>query len=423
MPLSRRIVAAIAGGMAAMMTLSACSDNPAPSFTPPPQVDGALPAEAVEQMEAAVTHAIETIGASGAIVGVWAPWAGSWVTGIGTQGDSAGTPVTAENSFRIADVTRLMTCDVLYALDAQRVVSKDAPVSNYVSGVPDLSDVTLLDLCNNTAGIGQFYATVDSIVLENPEREWGPMELAAYGVGKPRSQTKTRYRNSDAAYLLLGLALERASGKSASELIQEYIAEPLELQNTELPRPAAAMPAGDPLRGYYLPQDGDSVDCSAPVDITRMSSSIGYTDSGVTSTIEDLGRYVRATASQALLGGEDSTRWENPLPVSDSTPTWRQTTGGARLDGPLIGQYGAVPGYATAAYSDPGTGFTVAVVLNNASTTNSTVMYLAWQLAAIASKVPAAEGEAAPEFALPFTAEEYGERISSMAICSAPSSD
>lgn len=46
--------------------------------------------------------------------------------------------------------------------------------------------------------------------------------------------------------------------------------------------------------------------------------------------------------------------------------------------------------------------------------------YLAWQLSAIASKAPAVEGQTAPEFGLPFTAEQYAQSIADSAICSAP---
>ncbi len=57
-----------------------------------------------------------------AIVGVWAPWSGSWVAGIGTQDREGGAELSTDMSFRIADVTRLMTCDVLYALADRDVV-------------------------------------------------------------------------------------------------------------------------------------------------------------------------------------------------------------------------------------------------------------------------------------------------------------
>lgn len=419
---SRRWRAAVASAAALSVVLTGCSSEEPFSYTPPAQVDGVLPDDTVAQLQDAVTNAMVMSGSSGAIVGVWVPWSGSWVAGLGTQSADDQTPVTADMTFRVADVTRQMTCDVLYGLYDDGIVELDAPVPDYVSGVAELTDVTLLDLCNGTSGLGSSEGTVRSMWLNTPAREWAPLELASFGLGQSRTAPHTTFRDSDAGYLLLGLALERASGKSASALIAEYVTEPLELNSTSLPNATAATPSADSaLRGNHLPAIEGGYDCAAPIDITTLSSSVGFTDSGVVSTIEDLGRYSQAEARQALRdSGAEPARYGTPLPVSPNGPSWFQATGGAYLVGPLVGQHGWVPGYLTAAYSDPETGFTVAVTLNTSSAGGGAAAYLAWELAAIASKAPAAAGQTAPEFGLPFTAEQYRDAINGLVVCASP---
>ncbi|WP_217184958.1 serine hydrolase [Streptomyces sp. AC495_CC817] len=420
---TRRVRAAVAGAAVLGLVLTGCSSEATFTYTPPEQVDATLPDETVTAMQGAVTNALTAAGASGAIVGVWVPWSGSWVTGVGSQTPGGEADLTTDMSFRIADETRLMTCDVLYALADEGVVGLDDPVVDHVSGVVDLKDVTLLDLCNGTAGTGSSEGIVKAAMLNTPGREWGPLELASYGLGQSRGAVGTTYRDSDAGYLLLGIALEHASNKTASELIAEYVTEPLGLENTSLPAPAAAAPgAGAVMKGHYLKPVEGGYDCTAPVDITKLSSSTGFTDSGVVSTIEDLGRYAQAEARQALREGKDDpARFGAPLPAYESAPSWFQATGGGFLAGSMVGQYGWTPGYATSAFSDPKTGFTVAVVLNNSTAGSPVALYLAWELAAIASKAPAASGQTAPEFGLPFTAEQYHQTITDGAItCVAP---
>ncbi|MDT0157920.1 serine hydrolase domain-containing protein [Microbacterium sp. ARD32] len=423
----RRLRAAAVAAVALMLALSGCtaSDEPDFSYTPPEQVDGALPDDMTAQLQAAVEHAMVASGATGAIVGVWVPWSGQWVAGLGTQSAEDDTEVTADMSFRVADVTRLMTCDVLYGMADDGRIKLDAPVPKYVSGVADLSDITLLDLCNGTSGLGSSEAAVKPYWLNTPERVWAPLQEASFGLGVQRGPAHTAYRDSDAGYLMLGLALERASGLSASQLIKKYVTGPLELKSTSLPGATAAEPKPTPaLKGAYLPATDTGYDCTAPVDITTSSASIGFTDGGVTSTITDLGRYLQAEARQALRDkNAKPARFENPLPVSANAPAWYQATGGALLVGSMIGQQGWVPGYSTAAYSDPATGFTVAVTLNNSSSGSSVAAYLSWQVAAIASKAPAAKGQTAPDFGLPFTAEQYGQTITDIAICKAPAAE
>ena len=300
-------------------------------------------------------------------------------------------------SFRIGDVTRLMTCDVLYALADRDIVKLDAKLPDYVSGVPDLQDVSLLDLCNGTAGIGSSESTALAAWLNNPDRVWEPKELASYGLGQNRTPVHTAYRDSDAGYLLLGLALERASGQTAAQLIRQYVTTPLGLSSTSLPGVTAAAPAPSPaLNGSYLPQENGAYQCAEPADITVSSSSMGYTDSGVTSTITDLGRYAQAEAAQALRTKDTPKRFGSPLPVADGAPSWYQATGGAMLVGSMIGQHGMTAGYLTAAYSDPASGFTVAVVLNDSSVGSAMIGDLAFELAAIASKAPRPRGRSLP---------------------------
>ena len=250
---------------------------------------------------------------------------------------------------------------------------------------------------------------------------WEPKELASYGLGQNRTPVHTAYRDSDAGYLLLGLALERASGQTAAQLIRQYVTTPLGLSSTSLPGVTAAAPAPAPaLRGAYLPQEAGAYQCAKPADITVSSSSMGYTDSGVTSTITDLGRYAQAEAVQALRTKDTPKRFGSPLPAADGAPSWYQSAGGAKLVGSMIGQHGATPGYLTAAYSDPASGFTVAVVLNDSSAGSAMIGDLAFELAAIASKTPAAKGHKAPAFALPFTAEDYAKAVDGAAICPLP---
>ncbi|WP_308193834.1 serine hydrolase domain-containing protein [Microbacterium sp. SS28] len=386
----------------------------------PAQVDADFSTETVDQLQAAAAHAMAAAGAPGAIVGVWAPWSGEWVAGLGTQKPAgAGSAVSTDQQFKAAQVTRAMTCDVLYRLAGQGVVALDDPVTKYVTGVADMSEVTLGELCDGTAGIGSYSGQLLSTWLSMPERVWNPRELASYGLGLARTQPGTAFRDSDAGYVLLGLALEHASDSTAAELISEQVATPLGLSATRLPADGAELPSSM-LAGYLSQRDAaGAANCAEPLDITKLSTSTGYTDAGVVTDIRDLGRYAQALAADALVPA-DTDRLDGALPAYDGAPAWYTTRGGVYQAGSLIGQSGAVPGYATAAFADPASGLTVAVVLNNSAAGSGMALALAWELAAIASKAPAAPGQTAPEAGLPWTAQQYHDAITGSAICPIP---
>lgn len=422
-PIRRRIAVAIAGALVLSLALAGCSADRHVTIDVPEQTDAAFSDELTQQLQDAVTQAMTATGSSGAIVGVWAPWSGSWVTGLGTESFDSTTAVSTDMVFRAARITRPMICDVMYQVAEEGTIELDDPVSKYVSGVPDLKDVTLLQLCESTSGVGSYTGQLFDMWLNNPDRVWNPSELAGYGIGQePLGEPGAGYRDSDAGYVLLGLALERATGRSAAVLLQDYVFEPLDLLSTRLPSNAAAEPSttAPVLNGHHsLPDETGAMNCTTPLDITTLSASTGFTDSGVVSTIDDLGRYAQALASGALVS-DSADRFATPVAVAADAPTWFTTSGGAMQAGSLIGQFGSVPGYATAAFSDPNTGLTVAVVLNNSKVGGLIPAYLAWELAAIASKAPAASGQTAPEAGLPWTAQQYHDGIAAAAICAAP---
>jgi D-alanyl-D-alanine carboxypeptidase len=409
--------------MALAFALAGCAADAHVQIDSPPQVEASLPADTIQQLQDAVTAAMTATGSSGAIVGVWAPWSGTWVAGLGTETPGGSDPVSADDVFRAGQVTRAMTCDVLYRVAADGTVGLDDSVSQWVSGVPDLTGVTLRQLCDSTSGIGSYTGVLQNQFLTNPARVWNPRELASFGLGQPRSaEPGASWRESDAGYLLLGLALERATGKSAAELLRQHVFDPLDLTVTTLPGGQAAKPSttGASLEGYHSLRGGDGVmNCTAPLDITTLSASTGFTDSGVVTDIDDLGRYAQALAAGSLLP-EGTDRLADARPPRDGAPSWFTTGGGVYRAGSLVGQYGAVPGYLTAAFADPASGLTVAVVLNNSAAGGGVAAALGWELAAIASKAPAAAGQTAPAAGLPWTAEQFGAEVASAAICAAP---
>ncbi len=126
----RRRVGAIAAavGAAVVLLLSGCSGQSRVEPGVPAQVSAALPDATTRQLQDAVQFAMKATGSPGALVGVWAPWSGQWVAGLGVSDIASGAPLTTDMFFRATTLRRAMTCDVLYALATRGTVSLDDPV-------------------------------------------------------------------------------------------------------------------------------------------------------------------------------------------------------------------------------------------------------------------------------------------------------
>ncbi|MFT4235838.1 MAG: serine hydrolase domain-containing protein [Microbacterium sp.] len=408
---SRRAAVAAALVVGSLVAATACTPDQTSDEPSVEMADAKLSSDAIDQMTTVVEHGMAAAGAPGAIVAVWVPWAGTWEAGIGTTVPD-GDEVTTDMHFRIGDVTRAMTCDVLYDLVDEGKVSLSDSVSQHVPSAPNLTDVTLQQLCDGTSGLPDGRSRTLSAALSTPEREWAARELAATGVATP-GRAGVEVADSDTAYELLGIALENITTTSARDLLKNYVFDPLGLENTTLPTDAPAT-AGTPLlpglrSSAYDVENG----CVAPHDYSVASASFGFTDSGVTSTIDDLASYGQSLAVNSV----DSTgafidRWSNLLPFEDV-----EYGGGTFVAGSLVGQEGTFPGYLTAVYADTSTGLTVAVVLNNSAADQALVGAVAKELAAIASKLPAAEGFDQPELGLPWTADQQHAAVEAAAVC------
>ncbi|MDJ1114187.1 serine hydrolase domain-containing protein [Microbacterium dauci] len=410
----RRAIAGVAAAALAV-GLAACAPAAEVIDLGIDQVDAALPDDVRAQLQAATETAMSATGSPGAIVGVYAPWAGEWVAGLGTTSPE-GSAVSADMTIRATAATRSMTCDVLYALVENGTVGVDDAVSEWTDSYPNVKDITLGQLCDGTSGIGEYTDSILARVLATPERVWTAGELAAYGLSKERAfDAGTQFAPSDTGYVLLGIVLERVTGMSLPQLYTKYVFEPLGMSNS---RYGATALTDHALGGFYsVRSDDGSLNCASPRDLTALSPSVGAGATGVESTVEDLAIYARALASSARPYDTED-RFADARPAGANQPSWFTADGGAFQAGTLIGQHGSMPGAMTAVYADRETGLAVVVSLSNSRASSAVVRLLAWQLAAIASKAPAADGRTAPESGLPWTAESLAGQIGDLAICS-----
>ncbi len=417
MPRSHRGRSLIAAFGAALLALTACAPVTSVDLEPIAQVDAPLPGDLPAQLQAAVETAMAATGATGAIVEVRAPWAGVWKQALGTKAPG-GAAVSADMPFRAGTITRTMTCDVLYGMAHQGVVSTDDALTDWLTGYPSATNVTLGQLCDSSSGLSNYAGEVSGRWYANPQRVWSTKELIAYGFAKGfASEPGAAYRDSDTGYLLLGLALERASGKTAAELFDEYIFEPLGMEASSLPSTTSGSSGW--LTGQRSPTQDGKPNCAEPVDLTSLSPTAGFTAAGAVSTVGDLSDYIQSVALGARSYDVDE-RFADPLAVSAKSPSWFTATGGAYQAGSLVGHAGAVPGYLTAVFGDRETGMSIVLVLNNSRASGTVARSLAWELAAITSKATAASGQTAPDAGLPWEASTYAAEIVKAAICPLP---
>lgn len=141
------------------------------------------------------------------------------------KNDSTHSQMTLDTIFDLASLTKVFTALSIIILAEQGEIHLRSPVAAYIPefGQQGKSAITIEQLLLHISGL---QPTNDiSEYNEGPEKA-----LQAIYSAKPESEMKYRY--SDIGYIVLGKLIEKVSGKTLDNFMQEYIFRPLEMHNT-----------------------------------------------------------------------------------------------------------------------------------------------------------------------------------------------
>ncbi len=160
--------------------------------------------------------------------------------------------------FRNGAVAIAYIASILLQLFDQGIVGLDDPIDQWLPGLPNADRVTLRMLINSTSGYPEYvsYNRFEDAIYADVFRTWSPEELIAIAFEQPlQFNPGTNWGYAHTNFVLLGLALERATGQSFDRLMHDRIIRPLRLRNTANPStpaiPGPVLHAYTTERGRY----------------------------------------------------------------------------------------------------------------------------------------------------------------------------
>jgi len=126
----------------------------------------------------------------------------------------ANIKIDSSDRFRVGSVTKTFVATVVLQLVAERRLGLDDPVSRWVPGLlPDGARITIRDLLSHRSGLAD--VADDPAVLNGSRSDWSPQRLVALMAKQPRTAAPGAVlRYSSTNYLLLGLIIERVTGRT-----------------------------------------------------------------------------------------------------------------------------------------------------------------------------------------------------------------
>jgi D-alanyl-D-alanine carboxypeptidase len=322
-------------------------------------------------LDAALEKSFKESDAPGVVAAVQTPDY-TWVQAQGVADRASGEPMTPDVHHRIGSVTKTYTATLLLQAADKGLLSLDDTIDQYVKGVPNGDEITLRQMSNMTSGIASYTEDEQWAKewLSDPRRVWQPEELARIGIKKsPLFEPGTGWFYSNTNYVLLGLVLEKVTGKPIGDLYREQIIEPLGLKNTSFPDPADSSIPEPYAQGYTLQGRSSG---EKPTDSTDWSPSEAWTAGQMISTVDDLLVYGRALGTgKGLLSAEQQSErlgsFVSDVPPLDQPPLKGDLAYGIGLgkDHGWVGHNGEIPGYNTYLFYHPELDAVVAVEVNS----------------------------------------------------------
>lgn len=329
---------ALAGLVVAALAFGGCSSQPTSSDD--------RPANFQKVLEDARTR----YGFPGVQAGVWTPDS-SWTGNSGSAASDQQRAITPADHTRIGSLTVTFTVTALLQLSEQGKVSLDDPIDKFVPGMPNGKTATLRNLAAMTSGIPPYSGDnpLTKQYLANPKTVFTAQQLVdsvkqSTPLFKPGEQTAFSLTN----VVLLGLVIEKVTGKKLADVLASNVFGPLSLSQTSYPDGSPTMP--DPYWSGVTVQGDPAGEIK---NATDWNPSFGNAAGEIISTLDDLHTWSVAVGSgEGILKPEtQQARVTGTLGVTD-------------VDG-WLGDSGLIPGYSTVIGYEPASKSTIVVMINS----------------------------------------------------------
>lgn len=301
--------------------------------------------------------------------------------GYGLANRELRVPNRPEYVYRIGSVTKQFTAAAVMTLVEAGKVDLEAPIGSYLPDLPEAwRPATVRQLLQHTGGLPS-YTDGPEYGLHMREDLPGLALLKTLVWSKPLDFVPgTQWRYSNTGYYLLGLLVEKVTGRTYAEVLQARFFGPLGLTHTRYGTETDFIPG---LAAGYGPG-------GRPAPYLSMTQP--YAAGSLVSTPEDLARWTLALHGGKVLKPESLRLMTTPARTADGKEhpygfglSFR-TSQGRRL----VGHGGGINGFVCQVEADPAAG-TVAVVLFNTVDPGVAPEFLTRRLLALAAGTPIPE--------------------------------
>lgn len=346
------------------------------AFAVPARPAAAQPDPLAARLQAVVDSIRTAVGVPGITVGVVLPDGRELALVAGLADTTTGEPLRPDHRILAGSVGKTWFAALALQLVAEGRLELDAPVSRFLGDepwfarLPNARAITVRMLMNHTSGLVRYEFDERFVrdLLAAPDRTWRPEEQLAYLLDQPAPFAAGEgWDYSDTNYIVLGMILERVTGRRAYDEIRARFLEPLGLEGT-IPSTSRTLPrlaqgyagAGNPFGGWDAMLDAGRF---------RFNPQFEWAGGGFASTGRDLARWAARLYGGNLLAPSARAAALDGVPARLG-PGVRYGLGVILWPtplGPAVGHSGFFPGYLTEMRYWPERRFAVALAFTTSN--------------------------------------------------------
>ncbi len=242
---------------------------------------------------------------SGASLSVFKPGDGIHNYYAGKVSHEATSPAVSEKTlFQIGSITKSFTAVVMLQLEKERMLDLQQTLDSYLPQYPKWAKYTLDSLLNMTSCLPNYSDTpfFNVAAYETPEKVYSNESLIAYVYPKTTFTPPLRsgYFYSNTGYALADMIVEKTTGHTFRQELENRLLKPCELKNTFYPVPTLQREQFDRMAHGYQYNIYDNPPLVG-VDVKKMNLSWAGAAGALVSTTEDVVKWVQALFTGDLL--------------------------------------------------------------------------------------------------------------------------
>ncbi|MFI2743648.1 serine hydrolase domain-containing protein [Zhouia sp. PK063] len=220
------------------------------------------------------------------------------------------TKMTTKQVFEIGSLTKQFTAAMVLLLEERHLLKTTDPIAKYINNYPNGHQITIHELLTHTSGIKDYTSIPGINAMATLEKD--PLEIINFFKNEPlKANPGQAFEYANSNYFLLGYIIEKVTGKSYKDVIEENIFHRLHMTHSYYDSHTKVI--ANRAYGYQKKRD-------QYVNARYISFSIPFAAGSLMTTVNDMLLWEEALKNNTLLSTKSKAKMFTNYVLTNGKP-------------------------------------------------------------------------------------------------------